>query len=135
MVAYSPIAIPNIPKILSTFFNIPSSYFTFPNIIFYFIVPFLSGVYFWHSVLKYKIRIFWRSDSVNYILAFLIAFFNIAALTIFPPILLVTFSVSCGVLLAGQFTGKRILLAIATAVLIWLIYPWSMAIVSQFSLN
>lgn len=117
--------IPDITKILSTFFNIPPSYFEFPNIIFYFIIPFIAAIYFWYVVLNYKIRIFRRNKFVNAALGFFIAFFNVAAVAIFPPWLTVPIFVSFATILAGHhWTKKRVALAFILFVFLWLIYPW-----------
>ena len=120
---------PDITKIFSTFFNIPLSYFKFPNIIFYFIIPFIAAIYFWYVVLNYKIRIFRRNQFVNAALAFFIAFFNVAALPVFPPAITVPFFVACALLLTGRFTFKRILITIIVGLVVAWVYPWVMGIV------
>lgn len=129
MAEYFPEALSDIPKILSRFLDIPSSYFTFPNIIFYFIIPYIAATYFWYVIFQYKIRIFRRNRGVNMGLAFFISFFNVAMAAAFPPAISVPFFVACALLLAGRWTGKRVLLSIVTFVFIWRIYPWIMNLI------
>jgi len=129
METYFPEVLSDVPKILSKFLNIPTSYFKFPNIIFYFIIPFIAATYFYYVILNYKIRIFRRNPGVNIGLAFFISFFNVTAVTIFPPAMSVPFFVACALLLAGRFTGKRLLLCFLTFFFIWKAYPWLMNLV------
>lgn len=122
-------AVPDISKILSSLFNIRLSYFEFPNIIFYFIIPFVAATYFWYVVLNYKIRIFRRSPFVNAALAFFIAFFNVAALPMFPPWFSVPAFVAFAIILAGgRWTWKRVFLAIFIGVFLLFIYPRLMSL-------
>lgn len=122
--------IPDITQIFSQFFNIPLSYFEFPNIIFYFIIPFIAAIYFWYVVLNYKIRIFRRSRFVNAALAFFIAFFNVAAIATFPPWFIVPCFVGFAIILAGgRWTKRRVALAILIFAFLWLVYPWLMGLV------
>lgn len=119
-----------VPEILSRLLNIPTTYFKFPDIIFYFIIPFIAATYFWYVILQYKIRIFRRSPVVNMAIAFFISFFNVTMVAVFPPYLSVPFFVSLSLLLAhGYWTGKRVLLSVLVFFFIWRIYPWLMGII------
>lgn len=110
-------------KTLSEMFNIPATYFIFPNIIFYFIIPFISITYFWYIILNRKIRIFRRKNIVNFTLAFIISFFNIAAIPIVPPWISVPIFVGFATLLSGRrWSFKRILISSLLAIFIGFLY-------------
>lgn len=122
-----PMALDTITDVFSSFFNIPANYFTFPNIIFYFIIPFIAATYFWYVVLRHKLRLFRNSSAVNGILAFFIAFFNVTLLSMIPPFFSVPVFIGFAILLSGSFSWKRIILCIAIGVFLGLFYPWIMS--------
>lgn len=109
--------------ILSSVFSIPSNYFTFPNIIFYFIIPFICAVWFWYVLLSKKVRIFRSSNWINGVLAFVISFFNVTMLQWMPPSMWVPVLVGISFLLSGNFSGKRLIAALIIGGIIAFFYP------------
>jgi len=129
MATYSSTPSEALVRFLSDSLKIPQSYFTFPNVIFYFIIPFIAASYFYYTLLQYKLRIFRRNPIVNKILAVSISFFNVMAVTIFPPWFSVPMFIGFSILLrSGRWTLKRVALVGAVFLFLSLVYPRLMAI-------
>jgi len=115
-------------EFLSNLFNIPNSYFTYPNIIVFFILPFLSSLYLWFIILDKKIRIFRKKSSVNFFIALSISFFNSYLIAFLPPSIMVPLFISAAFFINKQRgSKKRFLISIGLFVFIRFLYNWIVA--------
>lgn len=111
-----------IENFLSQFFRLPNDWFTFPSIIFYFIVPLISLVALWYKFLQKKLRIF-RNSGVNFGISIIISFFSSFLIGIFGPAHVTGVAIGGTILVMGRFTFLRIIISIAAAIIIGMIYP------------
>ena len=104
---------------LSNLFNLPQNYFVFPNVILYFILPFIAAVYFWFTILDKKIRIFKRKSTVNFFIALSIAFFNSFMIRFFSPNIMVPGFVAAAFFInSGRGSWKRFLITLGIFILV-----------------
>jgi len=117
----------------SQLFNLPSSFFKFPDTIFYFIIPFIALVFLFYTLLDKKLRIF-RNTGINLIIAIMISFFSAMVIAIFPPAWTVSGVIGCAILVMGRFTFKRLIVTgIIFALIAWG-YPLVMNLVMNLAL-
>lgn len=107
-----------IQKFLAEFFLVPSKWLRFPQIIVYFIIPYVLLTISFYFLLSKKIRLFRKGVVVNWVLSVLLAFFAIPIALLFGPYFAIGFGVLVVVILSGRrITGIRLGLAILLALI------------------
>jgi hypothetical protein len=115
-------------QFLSQTFNLPSSWFSFPNIIFYFIIPLIGLTTLYYMIINKKLRIF-HSGGICFVIALIMAFLSSFLIGIFSPTLITALTFGAAVLFWGYGFGlKKIILAIAIVVIIFFFYPSLMSL-------
>ena len=109
-------------QVLSELFNLPSGYFTYPNVVFYFLLPFIAATYFWYILLSKKLRIFKRSPFVNFVIAFTISFLNAFMIASTYPSLTVSFFVAAAFFIGSGWTLRRFLIMVGIFFFIQFVY-------------
>jgi hypothetical protein len=114
-------------RFFSELFNVPTKYLQFPDTIFYFIIPFITIVFLFYTLLNRKLRIF-RNPGINLIIATIISFFSAFVVTIFPPAWTVSIVLGCAILVMGRFSYKRLIITGLIFGMVQWLYPWVMGI-------
>jgi len=116
-------------QFLSQTFNLPSSWFSFPNIIFYFIIPIIGLTTLYYMIINKKLRIF-HSGVICFVIALMMAFLSSFIIVIFTPTVVAALAFGATVLFWGySFGWKKIILAIVIVVTILFFYPSLMSLV------
>jgi len=115
-------------EFLANLFQLPENFFTYPAVIFFFILPFIAAAYFWFTILDKKVRIFKRKSTVNFVIALSIAFFNSFMINFFPPNFMVPLFVAAAFFInSGRGSKKRFLITIGLFLFLTIGYNWLMA--------
>lgn len=96
-------------------------WFSFPSIIFYFIIPLISLVILWYKLLQEKLRIFRRS-GINFGIAIIISFFSSFIIRLFGPGWVTAVGVGGTILVMGRLTFIRMILTFVTAIIVSYFY-------------
>jgi len=106
-----------IQEVLSETFGVPIEWFTFPEVLPYFIIPLIGLILMWYAFFS-KIKIF-RKVIVNVGISVIIALVNSFLIGKYSPTFTTIASFGIAILIAGRLTGWRIL---ATLVIVGMVF-------------
>ena len=104
-------------------FNLPSSWFTGSQVIPLFIIPMVSWVIFWYIFLNSKLKLL-SNSFINFFIALAVAFMSSFVLGMFSPAYIFSMSIGAIILVMGNFSFKRLVLAIAVILAAGYLYSY-----------
>jgi len=108
---------------LSQTFNLPSSWFVYPHVVFYFVIPIIALTAAYYTIINKRLRII-RNGTIAFVFSLVLAFMSSFLIGIFTPAIVLALAFGITTFFWGYRVGwKNILAALVVVVLIFFLYP------------
>jgi len=107
----------------SNTFRVSEDIFTWPNVVFRFIIPMIASVIMWYTLLHKGVKII-RNSGINLFLALIFSIFMIPFVSLVPAQFFLLIAIEMFIFWSGITSWKKLLAGAIVGVLIFFGYPY-----------
>jgi len=118
----------SILNLLSSIFILPTYWFGFPQVIFFFIIPLIGLISLWTILLTRFLRIF-QSSGANFGIAVILSLLSTPLIRVFTPTYIMAITVGASFIFYGEVKAWKMIAALILFLIMIFIYPKILEIV------